>query len=123
MTVRKVLLKTRDAFTRTPWEIDRLFGLGVFGLGIVFGVWPREVVHYGFRFIGPIIHQVWWMTALIGATQMLVGIMEWSRTRQWVAFAAFFVYAAISRNNDSPSGEWIYGVCALAETLIVLKRY
>jgi len=117
------LLKTWRAFNQTPWEIDRLFGLGVAGLGVVFWLWPTEVVRYGFGFLEPIIHTACWIVFFIGLFQIVVGISEWWRGRQVAAFACFFVYAAISCNNASPSGQWMYGVCALAEAMIFLKRY
>jgi len=110
-------------WSEVPWDIDRLFGFWVFGLGVVFKVWPDELARYGFEFLHPIMHIVCWFTMVFGMAQMVVGIrkMEWARP--WVAGPCLGVFSVIMIQNASPSGHLSYAIGFISEASIILKRY
>lgn len=117
-----LIARAIQGFKETPWEIDLLFGLGLFGFGVIFLVAPpaRDT---GFNYILPILGEFSTLVGLIGLAQIINGLLEWKRGRQVIAFVAFFIYIGFATRHQAIPSRWIYGLGALAEGLIVLKRY
>lgn len=110
-------------WSRVPWEIDRLFGFWVWGMGVIFLIWPDESIHYGFGFLRDVMAYAPYYCMAAGGVQMIVGIRGYHHMRTYAAWPCAMVFSATMVENASPTGHLAYAIGFIAEMAIITKRY
>ena len=99
-----------------------VFGLMTLGIGVIFCCLPREVLHYGFGFLGRNIGIVGYPVAFVGLVQIVTTPLPNFPVRLSIAALSVSFYASISTQSASPTGAWIYGCIGLCHVLICSPR-